>query len=76
LVNFFVRRTVAELRGLKVAQFLDFGPFSPYKTPKVHSGDKPIQPRGYIAEWFRLFHVIVEGPKGCLPTADISCDFW
>jgi len=32
-VNFFVRRTVAELRGVKFAQFLGFGFFSPYKTP-------------------------------------------
>jgi len=41
-VNFFVRRTVAELRDVKVAQFSDFGLFSPYKTPKkVPSGDQP-----------------------------------
>jgi len=32
-VNFFVRRTVAELRGIKFAKFSDFGLFSPYKTP-------------------------------------------
>ena len=33
---------VAELRGVKVAQFSDFGLFSPYKTPKnVLSGDQP-----------------------------------
>jgi len=38
-VNFFVRRTVAELRGIKVAQFSDFGLFSPYKTPK--KSDQP-----------------------------------
>jgi len=45
-VNFSVRRTVAELRGVKIAQFSDFGLFSPYKTPKnVPSGD---QPRGMI----------------------------
>ena len=36
LVNFSVRRTVAELRGFKVAQFSDFGLFSPYKTPKTY----------------------------------------
>jgi len=34
-VNFSVRRTVAKLWGLKVAQFSDFGPFSPYKTRKI-----------------------------------------
>jgi len=31
--NFFVQHTVAQLRGIKIAQFSDFGPFSPYKTP-------------------------------------------
>ena len=31
----FVRRTVAELRGVKIAQFSDFGLFYPYKTPKT-----------------------------------------
>ena len=36
LVNSFVRRTVAELRGVKVAQFSDFGLFSPYKTRKTY----------------------------------------
>ena len=30
----FVRRTVAELRGVKVAKFSDFDLFSQYKTPK------------------------------------------
>ena len=35
LVNFCVRRTVAELRGFKVAQFSD-GLFSPYKTRKTY----------------------------------------
>jgi len=33
-LNFLVRRTVAELRGVKVAQFSDFCLFSPYKTQK------------------------------------------
>jgi len=41
-VDFSVRRTVAELRGVKVAKFLDFGLLSPYKTS--------LQPMGYIAE--------------------------
>jgi len=42
----FVRRTVAELRGVKIAQFSDFGLFSPYKTPKkVPSGDQPTAQR-------------------------------
>jgi len=35
-----------------------------------------LHPRGYIAEWFRFFHVVVDGPKGCLPAAEFSYDFW
>jgi len=70
LVNVFVRLTVAELRGVKVAQFSDFGPFSPYKTPKKYLPVNSLQPRGYIAEWFPFFHVIVEGPQECLPAAE------
>jgi len=36
LVDFSVLRTIiAELRGAKVAQFSDFGLFSPYKTHKT-----------------------------------------
>jgi len=53
-VNFFVGRTVAELRGFKVAQFSDFGLFSPYKTPKTYLPVTSLQPRGYIAKWFRF----------------------
>jgi len=75
-INFSVRCTVADLRGIKVAQFSDFGLFSPYKTPKTYLPVTSIQPRGYIAEWLRFFHVVVEGPKGCFPAAEFSCDFW
>ena len=49
-VTFSVRRTVAELRGLKVAQFSDFGLFSPYKTPKTYLPMTSLLPRSYIAE--------------------------
>jgi len=49
-VNFSVRRTVAELRGFKVAPFSDFGLFSPYKTRKTYLLVKSLQPRGYITE--------------------------
>jgi len=48
-VNFSVRRMVAELRGVKFAQFSDFGLFSPYKTLKTYLAIS-LQPRGYIAE--------------------------
>jgi len=50
LVNFFVRRTVAELRCVNVPQFSDFGLFSPYQTPKTYLAVTSLQPRGYIAE--------------------------
>jgi len=66
-VNFSVGRTVAELRGFG---FSDFGLFSPYKTRKTYLPVTSLQPRGYIAEWFRFFHVVVEGPEGCLQAAE------
>ena len=40
MVIFSLRRTVAELRSVKVSQFLDFGLFSLYKTQNVPSGDQ------------------------------------
>ena len=49
-VNFSLRRTVAELQGVKVAQFSDFGLFFPYKTPKTYLPVTSLQLRGYIAE--------------------------
>ena len=55
LVNISLRRTVAKLRGVKVAQFSDFGPFFPYKTPKTYLPVISLQPRGYIAELSRFF---------------------
>jgi len=68
-VNFSVRRTVSELRGVKVAQFSDFGLFIIYKTPKKCFIVRSLQ-RG-----FRLFRVVVEGPKECLLIAGFSCNF-
>ena len=50
LVNFSLQRAVAELQGVKVAQFLDFGLFSLYKTPKTYLPVTSLQPRGYIGE--------------------------
>jgi len=49
-VIFSLRRTVAELRGVKFAQFSDFGLFSLYKTPKMSLPVTSLQPRGYIEE--------------------------
>jgi len=57
------------LRSVKVALFSDFGLFSPYKTFQTYLPVTSLQPRGYIAEWLRFLHVIVEVPE-------ISCDFW
>jgi len=45
-VNFSLRRTVAELRGVTVAKFSDFGLFSQYKTPKTYLPVTSLQPRG------------------------------
>ena len=59
-VNFSLRRMVAELRGVKVAQFSDFGLFSPYKTLKTYLPVISLQPRGYI------FPCDSRRPKGVL----------
>jgi len=74
-VSFSVRRTAAELRVVKFAQFSDLGLFSPYKTPKTYFSVTGLQPMGYIAECFRFFHVVDKGQKGCLPAVEFSCDF-
>jgi len=76
LVNFCVRRTVAELRDIKVGQFSDFGLFSPYKTPKTYLSVTSLQPRGYIGEWLRFFDVVVEGPKRCLRAPEYMQVMW
>jgi len=75
-VNFYLQRTVAELRGVKFAQFSHFNLFSLYKTPKTYLPVTSLQPRGYIAEWFRFILLVVGGPKECVPGPDISCGFW
>jgi len=46
-VDFSVRRTIAKLPNFRI---LDY--FPPYKTS--------LQPMGYVAEWLRFFHVVVE----------------
>ena len=70
-VNFSVRCTVAELLGVKVAKFSDFGLFLPNKTPKTYLPVTSLQPRGYIAEWFQFFHVIVEGNGSFAPGSGV-----
>ena len=49
-VNFSLRRMVAELWGVKLAKFPDFGLFFLYKTPKTHIPVTSLQARGYIAK--------------------------
>ena len=72
----FVRRTVAELRGVKVAQFSDFGLFSLYKMPKkVPSGDQPTV-QGLHHRMIPILPCDSRRSKGCLPAAEFSCDFW
>jgi len=68
LVNFLVRRNL-RLRSYTVygtsnlPNFRILAYFPPYKTPKKYLPVTSLQPMGYIAEWFRFFRVIVEGPK-------------
>ena len=68
--------TVAELRSFKVAQFSDFGLSSHTKPVKrIPSSDQPTAQELH-RRMILIFHVIVEGPKGCLLAPEISCDFW
>ena len=53
--------------------FPNFVYFPHTKRRNVPSGDQPTA-QGYIAEWLRFLHVVVEGPKGCLPAAAFSYD--
>jgi len=76
-VNFFVQRTVAYSYGAsKLPNFLILAYFTHIKRLKTYLTVTSLQPRGYIAEWFRFYCMVVEGPKGCLPATEISCDFW
>jgi len=59
-----LRRTAAELRGVKVAQFSNFCLFSQYKTLKTYLPVISLQPRGYIAEWFRFIPASNRRSKG------------
>jgi len=75
-LTFFYDVQLQSYGASMLPNFSDFGLFSPYKTPKTYLPVTSLQPRGYIAEWFWFFHVVVEGPKGCLPGPQISCNFW
>jgi len=65
------RRTIVVLRGVKVANFPNFGLFSAYKTPKT-AGDQPTG-QGLHRKTITIFPW--EGPKGCLTAASFSGDF-
>jgi len=69
LVNFSLRRTVAELRGIKVPNFRILAYF-PHTKPVKRIFQWPAY------RMIPIFHVVVESPKGCLPAAEFSCNFW
>ena len=50
----------------KLPNFRILAYFSLYKTPKTYLPVTSLQFRVYITEWFRFFHFVAEGPKGCL----------
>jgi len=54
LVNFFVRRTVAELRGVNLPNFRILAYF-PHTKPLKRASRSPVYSTGYIAEWLRFF---------------------
>jgi len=76
-VNFVVRRMVAELRVVKVAQFSHFGLFSPHKRPPAAPPKKYIFGTRPTAHWptaiglqpitsqndYDFFRVVVKSPK-------------
>ena len=51
---------MAELRGVKNAQFSDFGLFSQHKTPKKYLPVIRLQPRGYR----RMITIFLCGSRG------------
>ena len=61
---FLVRRTVLELWGSKLPNFhvFTYFPVGLQNAENIPSGDQ-LTAQGYIAEWLRLFHVVMEGPK-------------
>jgi len=67
LVNFFLWRTVAELRGIKSAQFSDFGLFSPYKTSKTYLPVTSLHPlQGLHRRMILIFQCGSRTSKGML----------
>jgi len=71
----FCRRIVSELRH-QISTIFVFLPIFPTKKTKSHFLVSSLQPMSYITEHFPLFHVVVEGPSGCLLLMGFSCDVW
>jgi len=69
-VNFFVRRTVLELPGVKVPHFFKFCLFSNIESLKVRPVTS-LQRRGYTAECFWSFHAVVGGRSKGVPFARV-----
>ena len=46
------------------------------EQPEVFCNVIPEQLRDYIAEYFRLFHIVVEGKKAWLLLVGFCCDLW
>ena len=68
IVNFLYDVQLRSYGALNLPKCSDFGLFSPYKTPKTYLPVTSLQHRGYIAEWFRFFLVIVS--RVILPVLD------
>ena len=66
IVNFCIQRTVSELQGVKFPQFSHFFAYFSHTKRLKYLFVRGLQLRGYTAECFRLFPVVVEGPKGCV----------
>ena len=64
------------MTGRQNCQIFGFWSIFPIQNDKKYPAVTSLQPGGYIAEWFWFFHVVVKGPKGCLPGSEFSYDFW
>jgi len=50
-------------------------PYFPYTKPLKRTFRWPVYSPGVLLQNLWFFHVVVEGPKGCLPGLEISCEF-
>ena len=76
-VNFFVRRMVAKLLVVKVAQFSNFCLFSPYKTPKTTFRWPAYSPGiTWQNDYDTIFSCGSRRSKGVPSGSEVSCNFW